>query len=292
MPSSLEDVSLIIKTFERQPALERLLGSIAAQGYADCPIFVADDSKEPYRTPIMDRYGDLIDEYITLPFDSGLSKGRNALLRRVDTEYFVLNDDDFVYDERTNLEWMREQIEQRSLDLLGGVVHEPRKTNVSRLATLAKKRDPGAFVHALKEECTELYKRALLGNHEKTVRFSGDIEVEDGTVSLVPTIYSPPLTKCDYTLNFFLANTQAIRDKVGGWDEELKICEHWEFFYRAKMQQLRVATTEKVGVGHRPSQRGTYSQHRFSREDECRRRGLSKHGLKTLILEGYTAMEL
>ena len=289
---SLSDTSLIIKTFERQRALERLLDSIAAQGYTDCPVLVADDSEAPYRGPIMDRYADLVDEYVTLPFDSGLSKGRNELLKRVETDYFVLNDDDFVYDERTDLAWMREQLGQRNLDLLGGVVYEPRTMDVSRLATLAKKGALRTLFRVLQEEARELYERTIRGNPEKTVRFSGDIEVDGGTVALVPTSYSSPLTRCDYTLNFFMADTEAIRDRVGGWDDDLKICEHWEFFYRAALNGLRVATTEEVGVRHRPMQREAYSHHRFSKEEACRRQGLKTHGLKTLILEGYTAMEL
>jgi GT2 family glycosyltransferase len=292
MPSPLEDVSLIIKTFERQQALERLLDSIIARGYAECPILVADDSEEPYRGPILEQYQGLVDAYVTLPFDSGLSKGRNELLKRVETEYFVLNDDDFVYDERTDLGWMREQIELKDLELLGGGVYEPRTMDISRLSTLAKKGALRTFFRALREEGHELYERTLQGNHEKTVRFYGDIEVNDETVSLVSISYSSPLTFCDYTPNFFMADTQAIRNKVGGWDEDLKICEHWEFFYRAALNELRVATTEEVGVGHRPMQRGAYSHHRFSKEEECRRRGLNNHGLKKLILQGYTAMDL
>src|SRR6056297_3663123 len=117
--SDLRDVSLIIKTFGRPQALDRLLTSVRRHGYGDCPLLIADDSKDPYRDAMMRAHGDIIDEYVVLPFDTGVSKGRNELLKRVETDYFVIHDDDFVYDERTDIEWMREQVAASDLDLLG-----------------------------------------------------------------------------------------------------------------------------------------------------------------------------
>ena len=67
----LSDSSLIIKTFERQEALERLLASIAEQGYGSCPVLIADDSEKPYKDAILSTFGDLVDEYIVLPFVQG-----------------------------------------------------------------------------------------------------------------------------------------------------------------------------------------------------------------------------
>ncbi len=50
---------------------------------------VADDSKSPVHRPDV--------EYHVLPFDSGLSKGRNFLVKKVKTSYFLLLDDDFCF---------------------------------------------------------------------------------------------------------------------------------------------------------------------------------------------------
>ena len=45
-----------------------------------CPILIADDSQVAYKTRIEAEFGDLVTDYICLPFNVGLSAGRNALL--------------------------------------------------------------------------------------------------------------------------------------------------------------------------------------------------------------------
>lgn len=282
------EVSLIIKTFERQDALERLLDSIIEHGFEECPVLIADDSKDPYREEIMGKYGSLINDYVVLPFDSGLSRGRNALLHRVKTKYFVLHDDDFVYDVRTDLPWMRARLKEYSLDLLGGVVYEENKWSPHRIL----EQFPHNTFGALRTELKTLYQYAVKNKTEKVIRFYGTIDVDDATVSLERTSYAAPITPCDYTLNFFMADTETVRKKVGGWHEDLKVSEHWEFFYRAKANNLRIAATEEVGVLHRPVHRPSYITQRFSREAECRRIGLETHNLKRLILQGYVAHDL
>ena len=278
------DVSLIIKTFERPEALTRLLDSVRTLDF-DGAVLVADDSKKPYRESILDTYGDLVDEYITLPFNVGLSAGRNALLDRVQTPYFVLNDDDFVYGPRTDLRWMRSQLAATDLELLGGLIWEPNPVRWSRL------RQP-----TLKETLREAYStaRTLLRNLGEaaysTNRFHGHIEATEDTVTLSHdrTPNAVPFHRCDYTLNFFMAETDAVRAKVGGWAEELKVQEHWEFFYRAKLGGLHVAYTDKSGVIHIPDRTAHYNSFR-EHQTKYRRLGLELHGLRKLVLGDWTA---
>ena len=97
----MDDVTIAIKTFERPESLKDLLVSIR-KFYPQTPIIVADDSKIPY-TPQMARDFSNI-ECISLPFDVGISVGRNAMLKRIKTKYFVLCDDDLLFYEQTMLE--------------------------------------------------------------------------------------------------------------------------------------------------------------------------------------------
>ena len=286
MPN-LTDVSLIIKTFERREVLERLLASIAEQGYSGCPVLIADDSEDPYKDAILSTFGDLVDEYIVLPFDTGLSKGRNELLKHVETPYFVLNDDDFVYDERTDLGWMREQLSTRELDVLGGVVYEPVQFSLPSL------RRPRMMLQYISKQLQLLYETMRSGLQEEKQNFFGDIREEGDTLVLGNKEYSGPLTRCDYCLNFFMADTDAVRERVGGWYAPLKVMEHWEFFYRAKKAGLRIATTEAVGVGHRPVQSKRYSESRLNREQRFRRIGLERHGFRRLVFgDHFVAADL
>jgi len=269
--AELSDVSLIIKTFERRSALKRLLDSIRAQGYGDCPVLVADDSAPPYRDAILQSYGDVVDQYVVLPHDSGVSKGRNELLKRIDTEYFVINDDDFVYDDRTDLALMRSHLEAGGLDILGGLVFEPRHSALPGWST--------PF-----ERCKAILRRLLTSGGEIPRDWRGDIQRDGDTLRLTKSNdWSPPWVPCEFTLQFFLARTDSVWATVGGWAEELKsFGEHWEFFYRVKQADLDVAFTREAGVRHVPISNSEYSEHRFDREERDMQKALALHDLDVI----------
>lgn len=61
-----------------------------------------------------------VDEYLELPFDSGVGAGKNALLDSVKTEYVLFMDDDTVWDEDTRASAGIKALEQRGwLDMVG-----------------------------------------------------------------------------------------------------------------------------------------------------------------------------
>ncbi len=83
----LPNLTAIIKTFERPRILRRLVSSIRRL-YPDLKVIVADDSRSPVPVDGVTT--------IELPYNTGLTAGRNAALREVVTPYFLLLDDDFV----------------------------------------------------------------------------------------------------------------------------------------------------------------------------------------------------
>jgi len=114
----MEDVTFIIKTLDRPKHLNLLIESIKKY-YPDVKIIVADDSREPeIREDV---------EYHVLPFDTGVSAGRNYLVDKVKTKYFLLLDDDYVFTEDTKIEVLREKIEKFDLDILAGAVRQNEK---------------------------------------------------------------------------------------------------------------------------------------------------------------------
>jgi GT2 family glycosyltransferase len=287
----LRDVTLIIKTFERRDALCNLLDSIRACGWDDLPILIADDSQNPYKEYILKHYGDIVDGYLLLPFDSGLSKGRNELLRRVKTKYFVLNDDDFIYDQRTRLRWMYDRLERTDIELLGGMVYDVNRVQWPDLKGIPV---TSGIRHTAKT-AIDAWNIVVRNKREKPLYFFGNIDVEDGTVHLKHVPLSQPTMRCDFTLNFFMADTKAIGRKAGGWDPELKLSEHWEFFYRAKRAGLQVAMTGESGCLHKSIPGSdVYSNYRKRDREEgtFHRIGLSKHGFRRLILNGYHAYNM
>lgn len=111
--SLLDKVTIIVKTFERPQCISGLIYGIKLR-YSDIRIIVVDDSKKPKVIAGV--------EYLEMPYDSGVSAGRNLALSKVDTQYVVTLDDDFVFDKRTELERWLEILENTNLDLVGGNV--------------------------------------------------------------------------------------------------------------------------------------------------------------------------
>lgn len=106
-------ITLIVKTFERPQCLNRLIYSIKMI-YPNLRIIVADDSREPRTITGVD--------HLPMPYDSGVSAGRNLALSKVETPYVVTLDDDFVFGDMTKLEIWLKILENTNLDLIGGNV--------------------------------------------------------------------------------------------------------------------------------------------------------------------------
>lgn len=112
-----EEVTVVVKTFLRPKNVHRLVASIK-RFYPDVPIVVVDDGK-----PLAEQHKPFPQgvTVIKLPFDSGLSAGRNAGVAAVTTPYVILCDDDFVVTPslplQDSLVYLKEH--EDSLDLLG-----------------------------------------------------------------------------------------------------------------------------------------------------------------------------
>lgn len=110
----IKGVTALVKTFERPLILRRLVDSIQRL-YPGVPVVVVDDSRTPARLESV--------ETIEMPYDSGISAGRNEGLRHVTTRYVLLLDDDFVLSRRTRLGDALALMEQHpEIDIMGGTV--------------------------------------------------------------------------------------------------------------------------------------------------------------------------
>jgi glycosyltransferase involved in cell wall biosynthesis len=197
-------VTALVKTFERPRTLRRMLASLR-RSYPDLPVVVVDDSREP--RPLDDPRV----KTVAMPFDVGLSAGRNEGLRHISTPYVLLLDDDFVFHRGTRIETAVLALEaDERLDIVGGKVID-----------------------------LPLY------------RVMGD---RDG--ALLPSD-SRPLVPYDTLVaglpvrrnvaNFFVARVASLQ-RVG-WDEEMPMAEHTDFFTRA-CGVLVTAYDDALGVLH------------------------------------------
>lgn len=180
-------VTAIIKTFERPRLLRRLLASLGRH-FPGMSVIVADDSRVPSQFPGV--------RTLALPFDSGVSAGRQAALEAVRTELTWVLDDDFVLYAGSRLGEVLGALEEHAeLDLVGGQVID--------LPLLSRRGSTSDRLYP-----TTRAPRLPLGT-----RF-GQVEV------------------CDKVPNFFVARTEKLRQV--GWDARLKRVEHGDFFTRAR----------------------------------------------------------
>jgi len=231
----LNDVSFLIKTLERPEQLINLLYSIRKYQFKG-PIIIADDSKVPYKDRILSLFPDLNITYINLPFDTGTAEGRNKMLEQTNTPLFVLCDDDFIFEPRTRIPAMRKMLLENHLDILGGVFMQ---------YNLKSRKD------RLKFNISKwiLQKLNILIPATNIFEYHAGFDVEGNTCRMKKVPYQDPFTICDMTHNFFIARTDKVKS-FGGWNPILKGGEHQNFFIKAKLNGLKVATTRLCGVVH------------------------------------------
>jgi GT2 family glycosyltransferase len=82
------------------------------------------------------------------------------------------------------------------------------------------------------------------------------------------------LARCTFTGNCFVAYRDAL--KAVRWDEQLKMEEHWDFFWRAKQAGLRVAVEVTHMFRHNHVDPVGYVRHR----PEFRRMACEKYGVR------------
>ena len=117
----MDEVTIIIKTLDRCDCLINLLDSIFKK-YPKIRVLVGDDSEISSKEKVMKKFGEYNLKYFDLEKDCGLSAGRNFLLNKVQTKYFVLADDDFVFDKKLTFILLRFRV----LHMLSS--HPPRKS--------------------------------------------------------------------------------------------------------------------------------------------------------------------
>lgn len=216
-----KDVTFGIKTFMRPRKLDRLIRSIQSF-YPGANICVADDNNSS--TPRNDV------TYYVLPFDKGLSFGRNYLVSHSQTKYFLTLDDDHVFCTNTQIDKLLAILDSSDLDIIAGIICENGK--VFR---------QGGGILEIKERKLYKYRKYY---EQFSIKFNR-------TDLIYQTV--------DYCSNFFLAKTSKLL--AFPWDENLKMEEHNDFFLKAK-GKLKVAYCPSVYVEHYPSRDAAYMKFR------------------------------
>lgn len=239
----MNDLTVLVKTILRPEKCRRCLETL--REHFDGPVIVCDDSRYPY--PEVGAGLDV--EWRTYPHDIGIGHCLNdTLSSAVRTPYTALFDDDFLVTEECRMELWMPYLRDDKVDLMGGAV---KRTNGGQQGYL------GWFKWADDRSWLK--------------------------IEFVPNVeqWTEPIFDLDIVMNFFAARTLALL--AVGWDEQLKVCRHEDFFLRARQEDVRVAYHPGVLVMHDghglPHNTPEYAELRSKRMPEYRAKFGEKWGL-------------
>ncbi len=245
--SPLSSIDILIKTFLRPHCLRRLVDSILVH-YPDAHLNIADDG-----TPDADvlAYYETLRQrghhVLVMPFDVGISAGRNALVESARRPYVLLLDDDFVFTGRTRIETFCEVLAaDPRLGCAGGVMLDG-----------GSRPRPYAFV----------------------MRIEGGLLHYDPVDREPRPIAGHPCYDADIVTNFALFRRKVFDDVR--WDPVLKTVEHTDFFLRMGRTPWKVVHVPSVAVDHFPESPPGYARYRSDRR--AVQRFLDKWGLGSVV---------
>ena len=243
MSEIAQKLTITIKTFERPELVTRAVSSLRKL-HPTIPVIIADDSKVPITFK-----DDKFTESLHLPFDTGISYGRNRVIEKVQTPYYLLMDDDYYFKADCNLE---------------GLIHILESTNFDIIS-----------MRVLNYRIGKGYCRGEL-------HFAGTLEREgDELVHYIGKnrgfYQGYPLF--DIVHNCYVARTNKVANIK--FDEKIKIGkEHGDFFLEAKQKGILITISRDSYVHHLQADNSRYASFR-KRSHVYTEYYFKKHGIKS-----------
>lgn len=220
-----DNVTFIYKSFERQKMAKRLYHNLQKY-YPGVRVIIADDSRKP-----LDLHGPGL-QVIQLPFNSGLSKGLNAALKQVQTPFTIRLDDDELLSPCSNFHGQLEfLLAYPQVDLVGIL---PRNIPMGR---------------DWKSNAQQYY-RFSMRDAPDTLMIPHGTNMDSNHVVLgkVP--------------NIFIVRTE--KYKKLGYDDNIRMIDHHEFFYRAAGKIVSVLDTSCYVLHYHNPFHKFYQQYRMA----------------------------
>jgi GT2 family glycosyltransferase len=250
MKPTLDSITFGITCFERPKELDRLLRSITIN-FSDPNIIVVCDSKNTsVEKKVCGKYNNIL--FISTDYDSGLSKKRNLLMSSTKTEYLLLLEEDFIFEDSIGTEKALNYITKNQLDLVGGRVENIFDMDVTNLLVATKK-------ILLKLDFKRLID--ILFKRRSPLTHYGIFRAIDTTIDIIwfeDDLISANEKSFDIYPNFFLIKLETIK-AIDGWQpEQLKNGEHALFFIRLFELGIKSCYLDEFRILHRPKKRFFY----------------------------------
>jgi hypothetical protein len=244
----LKKTEILVKSFQRHAMLLRYIRSVR-RFYPDMQIRIADDSfrKKSETNRIVEKICRMPGvSWHSMPYDSGLSAGRNLCVRETPAEFVIVTDDDFIFEECTSLEALLLLLANVDVEFVGGLVRTDGRVAQNWVGDFS--------VHPKRKQRTLLMKPPS----SKPERFAG-IRFQ----------------RCNITYNFFAARREYLL--AHPWDDQYKISnEHIDSFWTWWEAGAGVAYTIDCICGH--DSRGNTKAYREKRRRRSADNVNTKHG--------------
>jgi GT2 family glycosyltransferase len=242
--NQMKNLTAIIVTFLRDEYLFVCVESLLTQ-YPDINIIIGDQNPSKEKKKRFEVQGI---RYVELEYDCGLCKARNELVKLVNTDYVLIGDDDFKYEEGAKVDEMLQIIDLNDqVDLIGGRIRE--------------------------------------GGQIKN--YQGYIEEYNNHFVYLPLTNLEQVAQVDLTFNFFVAKTAAVK-AVQWDEQIKVAYEHSSFFIDFKRAGYKAYFTPDSIVIHKPAintppreNHNKYKQFRSRRSDK--KRFFEKYGIEYVI---------
>jgi len=218
-------IAVGIKTFMRAPTLYKTIEAIKTYCTYPFKLYIADDGPQDddkrYRYQGLRKEGH---EILPLPFDCGISIGRNAIIKAATEDYILITDDDVALADAESLKNMR--------------------------AVLDSAPDIGLVAAVIKGESGEYF---ATEGYAKGVRF----ERVGNMLKRTPAAHTlhrvgetgPLYVVADQVPNFFLAKREVFQDVM--WDNRIKVeFEHLDFFLALQQTKWKAAVCLNANATH------------------------------------------
>ena len=241
-------LTFCVKTMGNTAAVEVLVSSIRKR-YSNVRILVVDDGPESPEHAVYAQKENV--HYYRVPFDTGLSACRNFALGRTQTPYAAFLDDDFSISSGSDYGHMIRVLEESH----------------GRFSLVAFRNPVDEKVWGF--DFNGFFKQ--VGKKIEIVHGQGECILGCCQVDIHP--------------NIFVGKTKDLK-AIGGWDEQLKLGEHEDFFLRLKERGYKTATCALTSVTHHQQRTGSMPfvayRHNRNRAQIFMRQMLRKHGLESL----------
>lgn len=248
----MERIGIIITTFERPKILKKCLYSLTTCWENNFEVVVIDQSSGSFK-----KQNQLITTswqvknfnigYVEAPFNSGLSYCRNLGVSHLkhDCDYILMASDSFDFNDSI----VRLNLLENIMDYYDILGFELDNCTCDWEATIDLEEDSAFVLDFIDKQKDPQY-----------------------------TYNNINVYNCEICRNFFLAKTQ-VMDNVK-YDEQFRLCEHEDWFYRVKQAGYKVGWTNFITASKMTDRPSKYNQYRQNNMQEGRKRLQKKYGIK------------